>query len=311
MPTYFQQADQFHILDRRNISNPDNAATACAGIKPLARIWEALTKNRLAQFGMAGIILTLLITLLAPVLAPYDPVAPDYKNMLAAPTNQHPFGTDDLGRDVMSRVIWGGRESLSSGFLAVVIGLGGGVIIGIISGYIGGRLDDFIQRIVEILMAFPTILLLLSIIAAIGPNLTTVIIAIGLSSIPGYSRLIRGSVISAKNNEYVTAARLVGATDNRIMFRHILPNIIGPILVYGTLNLAGAIMLTAGLSYLGLGAQPPSPEWGAMLNYGRSYMRAAWWMSIYPGVAIFIAMLSINLFGDGIRDTLDPRTRAM
>lgn len=279
--------------------------------KPLARIWEALTKNRLAQFGMAGIILTLLITLLAPVLAPYDPVAPDYKNMLAAPTNQHPFGTDDLGRDVLSRVIWGGRESLSSGFLAVIIGLGGGVIIGIISGYIGGRLDDFIQRIVEILMAFPTILLLLSIIAAIGPNLTTVIIAIGLSSIPGYSRLIRGSVISAKNNEYVTAARLVGATDNRIMFRHILPNIIGPILVYGTLNLAGAIMLTAGLSYLGLGAQPPSPEWGAMLNYGRSYMRAAWWMSIYPGVAIFIAMLSINLFGDGIRDTLDPRTRAM
>ena len=277
--------------------------------KPLARILEALTKNRLAQVGMIGIIFVLAITVLAPVLAPYDPISMDFQNMLSSPSQKHVFGTDDLGRDVMSRILWGGRESLRSGFLAVIIGLGGGVILGIISGYIGGRLDDFIQRIVEILMAFPTILLLLSIIAAIGPNLTTVVIAIGLSSIPGYSRLIRGSVISAKNNEYVTAARLVGATDNRIMFKHILPNIIGPILVYGTLNLAGAIMLTAGLSYLGLGAQPPSPEWGAMLNYGRSYLRAAWWMSIFPGLAIFITMLSINLFGDGIRDTLDPKTR--
>ncbi len=277
--------------------------------KPLARILEALTRNRLAQVGMAGIISVLLITILAPVLAPYDPIDTDYKNMLSSPTDAHPFGTDDLGRDVLSRIIWGGRESLRSGFMAVLIGLVGGVILGIFSGYIGGRLDDFIQRIVEILMAFPTILLLLSIVSAIGPNLTTVVIAIGLTSIPGYSRLIRGSVISAKNNEYVVAARLVGATDNRIMFKHILPNIIAPILVYGTLNLSGAIMLTAGLSYLGLGAQPPSPEWGAMLNYGRSYMRAAWWMSIFPGLAIFVTMLSINLFGDGIRDTLDPKTR--
>jgi peptide/nickel transport system permease protein len=193
--------------------------------------------------------------------------------------------------------------------MAVLIGLGGGVIIGLFSGYVGGRVDDLIQRIVEILMAFPSILLLLSIIAALGPELTTVIIAIGFASIPGYSRLMRGSVISAKNFEYITAAKLVGAKDSRIMFKHILPNIIAPILIYGTLDLAGAIMLTAGLSYLGLGAQPPSAEWGAMLNYGRSYLRAAWWMSIFPGLAVYIAMLSINLFGEGLRDALDPRTR--
>jgi peptide/nickel transport system permease protein len=191
----------------------------------------------------------------------------------------------------------------------VLLGLGGGVIVGLFSGYVGGRVDDLIQRIVEILMAFPTILLLLSIIAALGPNLTTIMLAIGISSIPGYTRLMRGSVISAKNFEYVTAARLVGSTDRRIMFRHILPNIIAPILIYGTLDLAGAIMLTAGLSYLGLGAQPPSAEWGAMLNYGRSYLRAAWWMSIFPGLAVYVAMLSINLFGDGLRDSLDPKSR--
>jgi peptide/nickel transport system permease protein len=205
--------------------------------------------------------------------------------------------------------MWGGRESLKSGYLAVLLGLGGGVVVGLFSGYVGGRVDDLIQRIVEILMAFPTILLLLSIIAALGPNLTTIMLAIGISSIPGYTRLMRGSVISAKNFEYVTAAKLVGSTDRRIMFRHILPNIIAPILIYGTLDLAGAIMLTAGLSYLGLGAQPPSAEWGAMLNYGRSYLRAAWWMSIFPGVAVYIAMLSINLFGDGLRDSLDPKSR--
>jgi peptide/nickel transport system permease protein len=297
--TSFQDAAR--LLGKKSLRHRSN--------KPLARVVEALVKNHLAQVGLAGILLVLAVTLLAPVIAPYDPVDTDYKNMLGAPDSQHWFGTDDLGRDVFSRVLWGGRESMRAGFLAVIIGLGGGVVLGILSGYIGGGLDDFIQRIVEILMAFPTILLLLSIIAAIGPNLTTVVIALGITSIPGYSRLFRGSVISAKNNEYVTAARLVGATDGRIMFSHILPNIIAPILVYGTLNLAGAIMMTAGLSYLGMGAQPPSPEWGAMLNYGRAYMRAAWWMSIFPGFAIFLTMVSINLFGDGIRDTLDPKTR--
>jgi peptide/nickel transport system permease protein len=277
--------------------------------RPWVRALEALVHHRLAQIGFVGFIFIMFITIFAPYISPFDPLAMDYSEIMQAPSPEHWFGTDDLGRDVLSRVMWGGRESLKSGYLAVLLGLGGGVIVGLFSGYVGGRVDDLIQRIVEILMAFPTILLLLSIIAALGPNLTTIMLAIGISSIPGYTRLMRGSVISAKNFEYVTAARLVGSTDRRIMFRHILPNIIAPILIYGTLDLAGAIMLTAGLSYLGLGAQPPSAEWGAMLNYGRSYLRAAWWMSIFPGLAVYVAMLSINLFGDGLRDSLDPKSR--
>jgi peptide/nickel transport system permease protein len=169
--------------------------------------------------------------------------------------------------------------------------------------------DTIIQRLVEVFLAFPTILLMLSIVAALGPSLGTVLIALGVSSIPGYSRLVRGSVLAASNFDYVTAARIVGAQNRRIMFKHILPNVLPPIIVYSTLGLGGAIMITAGLSYIGLGAQPPSPEWGAMLNYGRSYLRDAYWMSIFPGIAIFIVVLSINMLGDGLRDALDPRLR--
>jgi peptide/nickel transport system permease protein len=277
--------------------------------KPWMRSAEALARHRLAQIGFVGFVLLTLITILAPVLAPQDPFAMDFRAIRAAPSADHWFGTDDLGRDVFSRVIWGGRESLSAGYLAVIIGLTGGVIIGLITGYVGGWLDDIVQRLVEIVYAFPNILLLLSIVAALGPNLTTIIIAIGFGSIPGYTRLLRGSVIQAKNYEYVTAAILVGSNGWRIMFKHILPNIIAPILIFGTINLAGAIMLTAGLSYLGLGASPPSPEWGAMLNYGRDYLRIAPWMSFFPGMAVFFAMLFVNLVGNGMRDALDPKTR--
>jgi len=193
--------------------------------------------------------------------------------------------------------------------MAIVIAAAGAVTVGLISGYYGGLVDNAIQRVVEVFLAFPTILLLLSIVAALGPSLTTVLVALGISSIPGASRLVRGSVLAAKNFEYVTAAEVVGATNGRIMFRHILPNIMAPIIVYSTMGLGGAIMATAGLSYIGLGAQPPSPEWGAMLNYGRSYLRDAWWMSVFPGLAIFVAVLCVNLLGDGLRDALDPKLR--
>ena len=281
-----------------------------ASLRPWQRALNALIHHRLAQIGFAGFLIIGFVTVFAPIIAPFDPLETNYSEIMSPPSAKHPFGTDDLGRDLLSRVLWGGRETLKAGYLAVLIGLGGGTLLGLFSGYVGGRVDDLIQRVVEILMAFPSILLLLSIIAALGPQLTTVIIAIGIATIPGYSRLMRGSVISARNYEYITAAKLVGATDSRIMFKHILPNIIAPILIYGTLDLAGAIMLTAGLSYLGLGAQPPSAEWGAMLNYGRSYLRAAWWMSIFPGLAVYLAMLSINMFGEGLRDALDPKTRA-
>jgi len=249
------------------------------------------------------------MTLLSPLLMPYDPTGMDYDHLLETPGKAHPWGTDDLGRDILSRVLSGGRESLRVAFIAIALGMGGGVVVGLLSGFYGGWVDNLIQRIVEIMMAFPTILLLLSIVAALGPSLGTVLIAIGISSIPGYSRLVRGSVLAAKNFEYVTAARLIGATSRRIMFRHILPNIVAPIIIYSTLGLGGAIMMTAGLSYVGLGAQPPSPEWGAMLNYGRSYLRDAWWMSFFPGLAIFVAVLCINILGDGLRDALDPKLR--
>ncbi len=277
--------------------------------RPWMRSLEVLVRHPLAQIGFTGFMLVTLITILAPVIAPYDPVAMDFGQILTSPSSTHPFGTDDLGRDVLSRVLYGGRESMRAGYFAILIGLSGGVVIGLITGYFGGLIDDIVQRIIEIFWAFPTILLVFSVIAAFGPNLGTVIVVIGLASIPGYSRLFRGSVIQAKNFEYVTAAKIVGSRAGRIMFKHILPNIISPILIYGTLDLAGAIMMTAGLSYLGMGAQPPSPEWGAMLNYGREYLRIAPWMSFYPGLAIFLTMLSVNLFGNGLRDALDPRTR--
>lgn len=277
--------------------------------QPWMRSIEVLIRHPLAQIGFILFMLITLMTIFAQVFAPYDPIKMDFRALLKGPSAEHIFGTDDLGRDVFSRILFGGRESMKAGYFAILIGLSGGVVIGLISGYFGGWIDDILQRIIEIFWAFPTILLLFSIIAAFGPNLTTVIIAIGFTSIPRYARLLRGSVIQAKNYEYVTAAKIVGSDSKRIMFKHILPNIISPILIYGTLDLAGAIMMTAGLSYLGLGAQPPSPEWGAMLNYGREYLKIAPWMSFFPGLAIFLTMLSVNLIGNGLRDALDPKTR--
>lgn len=269
------------------------------------RLWA----NKLAISGLIIVLGMVTIALSAPLIANYDPTFIDYKAVLQPPNPAHFFGTDDLGRDIFSRVVWGGRESMRVGFLGIMIAITGGLFLGVSTGYAGGWVDILTQRIVEVFMAFPTMLLLLSIVAALGPGLTTVLVALGIASIPGYSRLVRGSVLSVKNMEYIISARVVGATNWRIMLKYIIPNMLGPILVYGTLGLGGAIMVTAGLSYIGLGAQPPSPEWGAMLNYGRSYLRTAWWMSIFPGLAVFIVVLSINLFGDGLRDALDPKTK--
>jgi peptide/nickel transport system permease protein len=272
--------------------------------------WRTLRRNPMAMVGLVGILLLALVSLMAPWLAPHDPTRLGYDHPLEPPNKLHPFGTDDLGRDVFSRVLWGGRESLRVGFMGLAIGMVGGLVIGMITGYAGGWVDLAIMRIMDIMLAFPAVLLMLSIVAALGPNLGTVLIALGISSIPTYSRLIRGSVIAVKSFEYVIAAQVIGATHLRIMLRHILPNIIPTIIVFSSLGLGGAIMITAGLSYIGLGAQPPSPEWGAMLNYGRKYMHSAWWMSVFPGLAIFVAVLCVNLLGDGLRDALDPRLRS-
>jgi peptide/nickel transport system permease protein len=269
--------------------------------------WERFLRNRPAVGGLILFILLVLVVIAAPLLTRIDPTEIDYNYVRKPPNAVHIFGTDNLGRDIFSRVLYGGRESLRVGTFAVLISVVGGTLLGLVSAYIGGLFDTVIQRFVDLTFAFPTILLLLSIIAAMGPNLTTILIAIGISGIPGYSRLMRGSVLQSLHTEYVLAARLIGAKDGRIMFRHILPNVLSPIIIYGTLGLGGGIMMTAGLSYLGLGAQPPSPEWGAMLNFGRTYLRSAPWMSIFPGMAVFIGVLSINLIGDGLRDAFDPR----
>jgi peptide/nickel transport system permease protein len=259
--------------------------------------------------GLMGLGALVLAVLLAPILSPYDPTAMDFGHLMAPPSPAHPFGTDDLGRDVLSRVLWGGRESLRVSLMGITVAMLGGTIVGLISGYVGGWVDTVLQRVMEVLLAFPSILLMLSIVAVLGAGMGTVLVALGISGIPAVSRLVRGSALAAKHREYVTAARVVGATDRRIMARHILPNIAAPLIIYSTLGLGGAITAAAGLSYIGLGAQPPSPEWGAMLNAGRRFMRDAWWMSLFPGLAIFIAVLCVNLLGDGLRDALDPRLR--
>ena len=265
-----------------------------------------LRKNHLAMAGLMGIIFLLLVAILASWISPYAPDAQNYDDILKAPSARHFFGTDDLGRDTFSRVIWGGRQSLGTGFIAVLIGVIGGTTLGIMSAFYGGTFDTVMSRVGEVFQAFPSILLLLCIVSVLGPGLGTAMLAIGLSWIPGYTRLIRGLVLAEKNQDYVTAGRVIGARNGRIMFRHILPNLLSQIVVYATVDLGNAIILTAGLSYVGLGAQAPSAEWGAMLGYSRSYIYLAPWLAIFPGLAIFLAVLSINLLGDGLRDALDP-----
>jgi peptide/nickel transport system permease protein len=279
-----------------------------ASISPWQLALYRLLKKRVALFGLGMLGVILLVIVGAPLIAIHNPTTIDYQAIQQPPNWQHFFGTDDLGRDVFSRVLYGGRESLKVGFLGIFIALLGGLVIGISTAFLGGWVDNLTQRAVEVTLAFPTMLLLLSVVAILGPSLTTVLIALGISSIPGFTRLVRGSVISIKAMEYITSARVMGVSNLRIMTHYILPNVLGPILVYGTLGLSNAILVTAGLSYIGLGAQPPSPEWGAMLSYGREFISSAWWMSVFPGVAIFITVLSINLFGDGLRDALDPKS---
>lgn len=302
-PRQAEAEKRFRLLRR------EKAKTSQLGQSQWRIAGRMLRQNSTAMLGLGGLVLLVLSAILSPWLAPYDPISFDRDHLLDSPSTTHLWGTDRLGRDILSRVLWGGRESLRVSVLAVSVGLGFGTVFGLISGFYGGWVDVVIQRLVEIFMAFPSILLVLSIVAALGPSLSTVLIALGISSIPGYTRLVRGSVLAARNMEYVVAAQVVGAPYWRIMFRHILPNVISPIIVFSTLGVGGAIRVGAGLSYLGLGAQPPSPEWGAMLNAGRGLMYDAWWMSVFPGLAIFVAVLCVNLLGDGLRDALDPRLR--
>jgi peptide/nickel transport system permease protein len=248
--------------------------------------------------------------LAAPLLTRHDPIETNTKERLQGPSLEHPFGTDDLGRDLWSRVLYGGRLSLRAGFIAVGIALVGGSLIGLIAGYYGRWIDMALMRFMDILMAMPGILLTMIFIFSLGPTLTNAMIAIGLASIPEYARIVRGSVLSAREQPYVEAAIVVGVPPWRIMGRHILPNVVYPVLVVATIGLGGAILSLAGLSFLGLGAQPPTPEWGVIVSDGRARLRDAWWITTFPGLAIALSVLAINLVGDGLRDIFDPRLRS-
>ena len=247
--------------------------------------------------------------LLAAWIAPYDPVAPVPDAVLQAPSWTHPFGTDELGRDVLSRVLYGSRISLQVGVVAVGIAMVIGTVLGLIAGFNGGLWDTVIMRGTDVLLAFPGILLAIAIVATLGPSLVNVMIAVGIGAVPVYARTVRGSTLSVRQLEYVEAARAAGATTARVLGRHILRNISAPILVLATLGIGINILIAAGLSYIGLGAQPPTPEWGAMLSGARQYLRDAWWTAVFPGLAITAAVIGVNLLGDGLRDVLDPRLR--
>jgi len=251
----------------------------------------------------------ILIALAASLIAPYDPIKQDIPNRLLSPSSHHLMGTDETGRDVFSRVVYGSRISLRVGIVSVSIALALGVTAGIAAGYYGGIIDMLIMRFVDILLAFPGFLLALAIIAMLGPSLRNAMIAVGIGSSTSFARLVRSAVLSIRETDYVLAAHVVGSSGRRIMWRHILPNAMSPIIVLATLELPAAILVAAALSFLGLGAQPPTPEWGAMLVDGKEYIQTAWWLITFPGVAIFLTVLGFNLFGNSLQDAINPRLR--
>jgi peptide/nickel transport system permease protein len=269
------------------------------------RFW----KNRMAVAGSVIVIVLFAVSLFAPWLAPHDPNAIDLKHVLAPPSGEHPFGTDPLGRDVLSRMIWGAGISLKVGFVATGIAILIGTILGALSGYYGRWADAVIMRFVDIMLCFPTFFLILAVIAILEPSIWNIMIVIGLTGWMGVTRLVRADFISLKERDFVQAARAVGAGDLRIIFLHILPNAMASVLVTATLGVAGAILTESALSFLGIGVQPPTPSWGNILTAGKDNIDIAWWLSFYPGLAILITVLGYNLLGEGIRDALDPRLR--
>jgi peptide/nickel transport system permease protein len=281
-------------------------------LHPIRRVgWLArAVEPRGAGFGLVVLLLVTLMAVLADVLAPYNPNQIQPAGILAAPSVLHPLGTDAIGRDVLSRIVYGARASLLAGVVSVAVALVLGVTIGLVSGYNGGWIDDLFMRIVDALYSFPALLLALAITAILGPGLTNVMLAIGIVFTPAFARLVRGQALSVRERDFVTAARVTGAGPWRIMGAHIWPNVTAPIIVQASLQVAAAIVIEAGLSFLGLGVQPPTPSWGSMLKEGYQYMEQAPWLAFAPGAAMFLTVLAFNLFGDGLRHALDPRLSA-
>jgi peptide/nickel transport system permease protein len=277
------------------------------GERPWQRTLRRLAKRRAALVGLGVVVFFIALGTLAPLVSPYDPMATNWATVRQAPSWQHLFGTDEIGRDVLARIIWGSRASLLAGIVSVSLAVAIGVPLGLLTGYAGGAVDAMVMRMIDAMLAIPFLVLAIAMAAFLGPSLMNAMIAIGVSQMPIFVRLTRGQVLSAKHEEYVEAAYAVGNPAHRIVFRHILPNIIPPLLVQATLATAAAIIAEASLSFLGLGQQPPAPSWGSMLNTAKNFMQQAPWMAIWPGLAIFGLVLSLNLLGDGLRDALDPR----
>ncbi len=275
--------------------------------RPQNRALRRLRRRPLALLGAFVIVFFVVLAVFAPLLAPYDPTATDFLAVRQAPSADYRLGTDDVGRDVLSRVIFGARASLLAGVISVVIAMLMGVPLGLVSGFYGGFVDELIMRFTDALLSFPFLILAVALAAALGPSLQNAMIAIGIASAPTFIRLTRGQVLAVKAEDYVQAARALGTGDARILTRHILPNSFTPLLIQATLTIAQAIIAESSLSFLGLGVQPPTPSWGGMLNTAKGFMAQAPWMAVWPGLSIFVTVLAFNLFGDGLRDALEPR----
>jgi peptide/nickel transport system permease protein len=286
-----------HIIAPRRIQSPN------------AMLLRRFSKERTAVFGLLVIVIFALIAVFAPLLAPYDPLQQDIPNGLAAPSPEHWMGTDKLGRDVLSRMLYGARISLGAGLGVVLMSAVIGTLVGIVAGYVGGWTDEGIMRVTDIFFAFPSLILAMAIAGALGPSLQNALIAVAVVTWPVYARLIRGQVLILRNREFVQAARAVGAGHGLILRRHLFPNTLSPLLVQASFDMGVTILAVAGLSFIGFGAQPPTPEWGVMISEGRNYITTHWWLTFFPAMAMLLAVAGFNLVGDGLRDVLDPRLR--
>lgn len=277
----------------------------------IVEIWQRLTRNKMAMLGLAILLLLIGLAVLAPVLFDYEKmvVAQDLSIRLQGPSTAHWFGTDEFGRDIFARMVYGARVSLVVGIISVSVSLVIGGCLGAFAGFYGGKVDLVIMRVMDVFLAVPSILLAMTIVAALGTDLVFVMLAIGISGVPNFARIVRAAVMGVKDQEFVEAARAIGASNATIIFREVIPNCLAPIIVQATLSVAGAILSTASLSFIGLGVQPPDPEWGAMLAGGRNFMRDALHLTLFPGLAIVVTILALNLLGDGLRDALDPRLK--
>ncbi len=275
----------------------------------LEDMWIRMKRNKLAMLGLVILVILILVAIFADFIAPYSFNEQNLANQFQKPNKDHWFGTDDLGRDIFSRVVYGSRISLRVGFISVGIALIVGTAIGAVTGYFGGRVDNLLMRFIDVLQSIPDILLAIAILAALGPGLANLMIAVGVASIPGYARIVRSSVLSIRDMEFIEAAKANGSSNFRIILKHVIPNCLAPIIVQATLGVAYAIINAAGLSFIGLGLEPPTPEWGAMLSGGRSFIRDYPHMTIFPGLAIVTTIFALNVMGDGLRDALDPKLK--